>query len=167
MWQHHNGWGQQNEDDPHNLQRSIELDSQISNAFAQRSSTVRPEHRHLLIQPIEEQLKGSLLDKTNWLEFFSLAQRKARAHRSCHRESKCRFCSWARSSLNPAEQLPQPASKCHKSAHAGQSSPKRPRQKGVQSASSGNRKHARLASTSAGAPWSGSKRKQPPNEVPD
>jgi hypothetical protein len=89
VWQHHNGWGQQNEDDPHNVQRSIELDSQISNAFAQRSSTVRPEHRHLFIQPIKEQLKGSLLDNTNWLEFFSLAQRKARAHRSRHRESKC------------------------------------------------------------------------------
>jgi hypothetical protein len=72
MWQHHNGW-QQNKENSHNLWRPTKLDSQISNAFAQGSSTVQPEHRHLFIQPIEERLKGSLLDKTNWLEFFSLA----------------------------------------------------------------------------------------------
>jgi hypothetical protein len=46
MWQHRNGW-QQNEENLQNLRRSIELNSQISDAFAQGSSTVRPEHRHL------------------------------------------------------------------------------------------------------------------------
>jgi len=39
MWQHHNGW-QQNEDDPQNLQQGKELDSHICDAFAQGSSNV-------------------------------------------------------------------------------------------------------------------------------
>ena len=165
MWQHRNGW-QQNEANPHNLRLSIALNSQICKAFAQGGSTVRPEHRHLFSQPIEQRLNGSLLDRTNWLEFFSLAQCKARAQRSRHRESKRRFRSWARSGLKPGEQPPR-FPKRHKSTHGRKTSSKRSREQEIQSPPGGNTKRPRLASTSANALWLGSKRKRPPEEVPD
>ena len=164
MWQHRNGW-QQNEANPHNLRRSIALNSQICEAFAQGSSTVRPEHRHLFNQPIEQRLNGSLLGRTNWLEFLSLAQCKARAQRSRHRESKRRFRSWARSGLKSDEPPPR-SPKRRKSTHRRKTRSKRSREE-TQSPPGGNTKRPRLASTSADALWSGSKRKRPPEEVPD
>jgi hypothetical protein len=165
MRQHRNGW-QQNEDNPQNLRRSIELNSQIRDAFLQGSSTVRPEHRHLFTKPIEERLQGPLLERTNWLEFFSLAQRKARAHQSRRRESKRRFRSWARSGLTPDAQSPKQSSKRHKSAQVRGTSSKRARDQEQLLPPGRNPKRTRLASTSADALRSG-KRKRPPDEFPD
>jgi hypothetical protein len=119
-------------------------------------------------QPIEERLKGLLLDRTNWLELFSLAQRKVRAHQSCRLETKRRFRSWVRSGLTPDAQSVKQSYKRHKSPQVRGTSSKGSRDQELQLLPPGqNTKRPRLASTSADVLWSGNKRKRPPDEFSD
>jgi hypothetical protein len=72
----------------------------------QGGASVRPEHRYLFNNTLEDRLTGVILEKQNWLEFVDMAQLKANAHPCCYQESKGSFGAWARSRLVQDLSLP-------------------------------------------------------------
>jgi Ethanolamine utilization protein EutJ (predicted chaperonin) len=56
----------------------IDLDQQITDAYAEGTAAVQPEHHHIFKLALPQRLK---IHKQKWMAFFELAQAKARAHK--------------------------------------------------------------------------------------
>jgi hypothetical protein len=66
----------------------IDLDQQITGAYAKGTAAVRREHHHIFKLALPQRLKIPMLDKQKWMEFFELAQAKARAHKQRRGETR-------------------------------------------------------------------------------
>jgi hypothetical protein len=78
MRQHWNTW-QHDKLNPENCGQHAELDQQVVAAWSQGTASVLKEHTHLFTLPLAYRQKHTLTEKVDWLEFVSLAQRRARA----------------------------------------------------------------------------------------
>jgi hypothetical protein len=117
MWQHRNTW-QHDESNPENSRQHLELDQQIEYASSQGTASVRKEHHHLFTLPLSERKKQTLREKTDWLEFVTLAQQRARAHLRQQQETRRKFRAWARSGFQDTPPLAPPAGLKHKRSHS-------------------------------------------------
>jgi hypothetical protein len=79
MWQHWNTW-QHDISNPENSRKHLELDQQMEYASRQGTSLVLKEHHHLFSLSLSDRNKQTLAEEADWLEFVTLAQRRARAH---------------------------------------------------------------------------------------
>jgi hypothetical protein len=94
LWLHRNSW-QHSDENPQHHRAITDLDKQITDAYALGSAVVRPEHPHIFTISLPQRSKTTMLDKHKWVEFFELAQAKARAHKQRRGETRRRFSAWA------------------------------------------------------------------------
>jgi hypothetical protein len=87
LWLHCNSW-QHSDENPQHQRVIIDLDQQITGAYAKGTAAVRREHHHIFKLALPQRLKIPMLDKQKWMEFFELAQAKARAHKQRRGETR-------------------------------------------------------------------------------
>jgi hypothetical protein len=105
LWMHRNSW-QHSDENPQHLRELVDLDHQITTAYALGTVAVRPEHQHIFNTSLGNRLCTPLLDKQKWVAFFDLARAKATAHHRRRIETQRRFRAWATSGLSSADSKP-------------------------------------------------------------
>ena len=79
LWLHRNSW-QHSDDNPQHQHDLVELDHQITTAYALGTAAVRPEHHHIFTISLGNRLLTPLFHKQKGLAFFDFARAKATAH---------------------------------------------------------------------------------------